>query len=134
MWSQCSRAIEILPRILAKPEIQRLRAFEREAGGALTAAMDPGTPCPIDEMRPEFLPVLRTVISDENGRLWVEATATTGFTLTVFAADGTVLGETAMPERDPTVSPYARGGLLYLVTRDEYGVQSIEVYEVLGEA
>lgn len=112
----------------ALPEIQLLRRYEREAGGSLEALGDPGTPCPLDGMRPETLPVLRTVVSDEVGRIWLEVTTREGFALALLDRDGAFLGQTRMPDRDSGVAPYARGDRLYLVTVDDLGLQGIEVY------
>jgi hypothetical protein len=116
----------------ALPEIKEIRGVEQELGGGrpYELAGAPGTPCPIYGMRPEFLPVLRTIVADETGRLWVEATAREGFTLALFDAAGRFIGEAAMPDRDPRVAPYVRGNLLYVVTMDEDGVQGIRVYDV----
>jgi sugar lactone lactonase YvrE len=80
-------------------------------------------------MRPEFFPVLRTLISDDAGRLWVEATAPEGNAWAVIDSTGRLLGEATIPERDGTVRPYARGNLLYLVMKDEDDLQAVHIYE-----
>lgn len=85
--------------------------------------------CDIDGMRPEFHPVLRTVISDDSGRLWVEATAPDGIAGAIIDASGRLLGEAPSPKRDGRVIPYARGNLLYVVTMDQDELQSVRVYE-----
>lgn len=111
-------------------EIQELRAYERQAGGPLVARG--GVPCPIDDMRPATFPMIRALVADDAGRLWVEASSGAGTLLAVHAPDGRLLGETSMPERDERVAPFARDGRLYLVTVDDLGVQSVEVYRVRG--
>ena len=115
------------------PEVQWLRQIELESGARLEAVGYPGTPCPLDGMRPEYFPVLRTIVSDEVGRLWVEATDQGGFSLAVFDSSGRLVGEAPMPDRDPRVTPYARRNLLYIVTIDDFDVQGIEVYELRTE-
>jgi hypothetical protein len=110
------------------PPVRDIRRYEERYGGPLRALGD--GPCPIYAMRPADQPAIRTLISDDQGRLWVEATAPDGFVLALHDADGTLLGETAMPSRDPRVPPFARGDRLFLVTVDELGVQGIEVYRL----
>ena len=115
------------------PEIEEIRAAEKEWGsGPIESMGSRGTPCPVLQMRPEFLPVLRTVMTDDAGRLWVEATSRDGFTLAGFDGTGRFVGETTMPTRDPRVTPYIRGNLLYIATVDELGVQGIKVYAIAG--
>jgi hypothetical protein len=114
----------------AVAEVREVRDHERQWGGRLEAMGFPGKPCPIYEMRPEFFPAIRTVISDETGRLWVEATSRDGSALAVFDVDGRFLGETQMPQRDPKVTPYVQGNRLHIATIDQFDVQSVEVYEL----
>lgn len=124
------RDVEPLPVLeehwLEQPEARNFAQFEEAYGGPLL--YPGGAPCPFYTTRPEHLPVIRTLVADEAGRLWVETTAEDGFLLALFDVDGQLLGEAPMPERDDRVAPYARGNLLYLVTRDTLDVQGIEVY------
>lgn len=69
------------------------------------------------------------MVSDAQGRLWVESTRPGGTTLSLFAADGMFLGETTMPARDPAVAVFVRGNHLHIVTIDNLDVQSIQLYE-----
>jgi hypothetical protein len=85
--------------------------------------------CDIEGMRPEFFPVLRTLISDDSGRLWVEATAPEGIAWAIIDPSGGLLGEAPMIERDGRVIPYARGNFLYLVAVDENEQQAVHVFE-----
>jgi sugar lactone lactonase YvrE len=73
--------------------------------------------------------VIRSIIADERGRLWIEAATPQGFAIAVIDAEGRMLGEVPLPTRDARVPLYARGGRLYLVTRDTLDVQSIQVYD-----
>jgi len=107
--------------------IRQYRELVTEHGAAFLQS-DPSQPCPLDE-RPEFLPVLFAVVADDAGRLWVESSTDDGFAVTVFDADHEPVGQAPMPVRDETVAPYVRANRLYIVTRDEFDVQSIEVYE-----
>jgi hypothetical protein len=106
--------------------IRQYRELVSERGAAFLES-DPSQPCPLDE-RPEFLPVLLAVVADDAGRLWVESSTDDGFAVTVFDNHEPV-GQAPMPVRDETVAPYVRANRLYIVTRDEFDVQSIEVYE-----
>lgn len=105
------------------------RMIEREFG-KLTG-MD-GGPCTILE-RPASEPVIRSMVSDEQGRLWVESTTTRGTTLTAIGLRGELLGEVMMPTRDRRIAPYIRGDNLYLTTIDSLDVQSIEVFDIVWE-
>jgi len=111
-------------------EVQDFIAFVRRHGGpALSLG---GSPCPYYTVRPDHLPVLRTLIADEAGRLWVESTGPdgVGFLLGLIDSDGRLLGEGPMPDRDERVTPFARGDRLYVVTRDSLDVQGVQVYRV----
>jgi hypothetical protein len=85
--------------------------------------------CGPASMRPESLPVIRSMIADERGRLWIEAATPEGFAIAVIDAEGRMLGEAPLPTRDVRVPLYARGGRLYVVTRDDLDVQSIQVFD-----
>jgi hypothetical protein len=114
----------------ALPEIREIRLVEEELGSEAAAQGSPDDPCPVFEMRPEFQPVVRSLVVDEQGRFWLELTSEGGFVLTGFGAQGSFLGQAPMPDRDPTVYPYVRDGRLYLVTVDGLGVQGLQVYEI----
>lgn len=126
----------------ALPEIQQLRRLESgEYGGGEgrlvkndpSEAFDPNVPCPLYEMRPEMAPPIRTIITDGEGRMWVETMplgADGRLGLLVLGPEGDVLGEGAFPERDARVTPYVRNDRVYLATVDELDVQAIEVYEM----
>jgi hypothetical protein len=112
------------------PEVVEFRAIQREANGELWLPGDPSEACELS--RPEHLPAIRAIASDEAGRLWVEIAAPTGFRLNVFQGDGSLLGEADMPPRDASVPFFVLDNTLYLVTTDELEIQSIEVYDVRG--
>lgn len=111
----------------AQPEIREARQIEAEHGPMTGRGR---TPCPVLQ-RPRFQPVLRTLVSDRNGRLWAESTTAQGFSLTGIGPRGELLGEAAMPNRDPNVAPYVAGNRLYIVTVDDLDVQSLEVYDIV---
>jgi hypothetical protein len=115
------------------PEIREIRQHEEEIfNSKVEAAGPPGNPCPVLEMRPEFHPVMRTLLVDEQGRFWVELTTREGFVLAGFDETGRFLGQAPMPDRDPRVNPYIRDNRLYVVTVDEMEVQGLLVYEIRG--
>jgi hypothetical protein len=115
-----------------------------------TIAHDPGIPlvCEPADQRPAFQPVVRTVLTDDRGRLWLELTAEHGFTLDVVSLPSLAVGpdhegrnlgpgasaariaEGPMPERDPSVTPVVRGDRMYVVAIDATGAQSIAVYSI----
>jgi hypothetical protein len=80
--------------------------------------------------RPAAKPYVRAIWIDPDGRTWVEAQGPEGFLFDVFDADGRLAGSMAAPVRHPEVEPYVRDDRLYLVTRDELGVQRVAVYDV----
>jgi hypothetical protein len=88
--------------------------------------------CDLANMRPRFRPVVRAVVSDDQNRFWLEVSAPRGFALALYDANGRSLGEVPIPSRDHRVAPYVRQGRLYLVTIDDLGVQSVDVYRMSG--
>lgn len=114
----------------ALPEIREIHALEEELGSEAEAFGSPGDPCGVFEMRPEFQPVVRSLVVDDQGRFWAELTGPEGFVLAGFDGQGTFLGQAPMPDRDPTVYPYVRANRLYIATVDDLGVQGIRVYEI----
>ncbi len=105
------------------------RRIEQEFGRL--SGLD-GQPCGILE-RPSVEPLIRSMVSDDEGRLWVESTTTQGTTLTGIGPRGELLGEAFMPARDMRVAPYVRGDRLYLTTIDDLDVQSVEVFDIVWE-
>lgn len=88
--------------------------------------------CDLESMRPEYLPIVRSMVSDNDGRLWVETRRADGYAVSVIDREGQLLGEASLPPRDVRVPLYVRNGRLYLVAIDEYDVQSLEVYGIEG--
>jgi hypothetical protein len=109
--------------------VRDARTIESEHG-ELTA--QGGTPCPVLN-RPTHEPLMRSMVSDEQGRLWVESTTARGTTLTGIGPRGELLGEVMMPTRDRRVAPYVRANKLYLTTVDDLDVQSVEVFDLVRE-
>lgn len=109
--------------------VRGARRIEQEFGRL--SGLD-GQPCGILE-RPAVEPLIRSMVSDDAGRLWVESTTTQGTTLTGIGPRGELLGEAFMPARDMRVAPYVRGDRLYLTTIDDLDVQSVEVFDIVWE-
>src|SRR5699024_2072954 len=101
------------------------RRIEQEFGRL--SGLD-GQPCRILE-RPAVEPLIRSMVSDDEGRLWVESTTTQGTTLTGIGPGGELLGEAFMPARDMRVAPYRRGDRLCPPTVDERDVEWGEVVD-----
>lgn len=80
--------------------------------------------------RPAAKPFFRALWVDPDQRVWVEAYAADGFTFDVFDANGRLLGTMLAPRRAKSVTPYARGDRLYLVTSDSLGVQYVRVFRI----
>jgi hypothetical protein len=111
----------------------RLVAAERESGGRLVGDPSTGRPCAIYDLMPKAGPPLRSVTVDQIGRVWVESMDPVRpgvLLLHVFDAAGNLAAETVMPERDMRVEPHVRGNRLYVVRADEFGAQSILVYQL----
>lgn len=111
----------------AESSVQLARELERTRG-PLHLASDPDADCPVLTERPEHAPAMRSIVSDEHGRLWVEAPSPDGFRIALFSRDGDLIGEADMPRRDRAVAPFAREDRLYVVVKDDMEVQSIEIY------
>jgi hypothetical protein len=106
--------------------------FERESGGRL-ANWTRNAPCPIYDLLPKSGPPLRSVTTDDSGRVWVEAMDPLRpgeLILHVYDATGNLIAEAEMPERDMRVAPYVLGDRMYLVRADSLGVQSSLVYRL----
>jgi hypothetical protein len=92
----------------------------------------PGTRCdPGAPERPRNRAVLRHMLFDDEGRLWVEAATEDGFAWDVFDREGRLLGTAPAPARAGGVPPYARNGHLYQVETDEMDVHYVAVYRVI---
>jgi hypothetical protein len=88
--------------------------------------------CDINELRPTHHRVVRSVVYDDEGRLWVEAESSDGILMLAALSpdDGRVLAEGPMPARSGAVAPYVRGDRLYVVETDEADVPSVRVYQL----
>ena len=94
-------------------------------------AKAPGAKCdPVEFTRPASKPAVREIFHDDAGRMWVEATASEGFTFDVFDRDGRQIGSVPSPGRHRAVPPYIRGDRIYMVTADSLDVQSIRVFDI----
>jgi hypothetical protein len=114
------------------PEGAWIRQYEREGGGRLVDPQDRTAECPLYGLLPELAPPIRITVTPD-GRILVEAAnpgPEGGYRLAPFDAQGSLVGEAEMPDRDGKVAPFARGNLLYLVAIDDLDVQSIMIYEL----
>jgi len=92
----------------------------------------PGIRCdPPVPGRPRHRAVLRHLLFDDAGRLWVEVAAESGFVWEVFDAEARLLGAAEAPPRVSGIPPYVRGGHLYQVEADDLGVQYVGVYRIV---
>ena len=94
----------------------------RDAGGRLR--------CGTALRRPAFVPVVRALQGDGQGRLWVEVSTADGMEVLVLDGTGRGIGRFPMPEHDLDVRWQVRDGILYLVTADGDGLQQIRSYGV----
>lgn len=91
-----------------------------------TADCDPTSPA-----RVRLKPILRNLVLDDAGNLWVEHRSAEGDMLDVFGRDGRLAGTLAVPPHDVDVPYYVRGDRLYTITVDEAtGGQAVNVYRV----
>ncbi len=130
---------DVTPRPLTNADLtqtiegEELLAFERSGGGKLFGDLTRKTPCPIYNLLPKTGPPLRSVTTDDAGRLWVESMHPTQpgkLALHIYNPAGAVIAETVMPERDMRIAPFVRGERLYAVTTDDMGVHSIAIYRL----
>jgi hypothetical protein len=99
-----------------------LTAPYRSANGTLR--------CGKESQRPDFLPAIRAIQSDEVGRIWVETTNPRGTEIRVLSSTGIGLGRFSMPPHDESVAWQVRSGVLYLVVVDSDGLQSVRSFRV----
>ena len=143
--------------LLARPDIYRLDLVSLESGDTLAtrrrdfpvrdlddAAWEAATAaaleelggmrplCDLDSRRPAARPVIRSITSDDRGRIWVEAAREESFVLTVIDPESGLLGEAPIPERDAAVPLHVRDDRVYLVVRDALDVQSVRVLQAVG--
>jgi hypothetical protein len=91
------------------------------------ASCDPASPA-----RVRLKPVLRNLVFDDAGALWVERRADDGDVLDVFDRAGKLIGTLSAPMHDADIPIYVRGDRLYTITVDEAtGAQAVSVYRVV---
>lgn len=96
----------------------------REEHGA--SGCDPADPRPSDHR-----PALRAILTDEDGRLWLEVEDAQGRRFDVYDRDGDLVAEVPdVPERNEGVPPYIAPDRLALVTTDDLGVERVEVFRI----
>ncbi|MGD9523392.1 MAG: hypothetical protein AB7N73_05670 [Gemmatimonadales bacterium] len=94
----------------------------RDAGGRLR--------CGAELPRPAFVPVVRALQGDGQGRLWVEVSTPGGTEVRVLEGTGSGIGRFPMPGHVIDVPWQVRDGILYLVVADADGLQEIRSYRV----
>lgn len=91
------------------------------------ASCDPASPA-----RVRLKPVLRNLVFDDAGALWVERRADDGDVLDVFDRAGKLIGTLSAPTHDADIPIYVRGDRLYTITVDEAtGAQAVNAYRVV---
>jgi hypothetical protein len=87
--------------------------------------------CSSQSTKPEWLPMVRAIATDEAGRIWVETTAPAGGgVLSGIEADGSPFGSVTLPARDESVPLVVRGGKLFMVVKDADDIQSVRVFTI----
>lgn len=80
--------------------------------------------------RPATIPILYSVFSDDDGRLWAEARGNAGVVYDVFAANGEFIASVnGLPASGGTV-PGVLGGRVAVVVADSLGEQRVRVYRI----
>lgn len=80
--------------------------------------------------RPEEKALIRAILFDDQGRLWVERRTEDGFALDAFDHLGALRGSVNIPTRAEAVPVFIRGDRVYMVVQDELGVDTVLVFEV----
>lgn len=89
--------------------------------------------CDIDAMRPTYRPLVRSITADRQGHLWIETTAEEGYRLIGVALnEGSTAspGSFRLPARDARVPLAVRCDMLFLVSVDALGVQTLQVFRM----
>ena len=96
-------------------------------------AKNPAASCdPASPERVRLKPVLRNLVFDDAGDLWVERRSGEGDMLDVFDPAGKLLGTMRAPAHDAQIPLYARGSRLYAIQVDEAtGAQAVQAYRVV---
>ncbi|MCB9519187.1 MAG: hypothetical protein H6691_09750 [Gemmatimonadales bacterium] len=94
----------------------------RDAGGRLR--------CGAELPRPAFVPVVRALQGDGQGRLWVEVSTPGGTEVRVLEGTGRGIGRFPMPGHVIDVPWQVRDRILYVVVADADGLQEIRSFRV----
>lgn len=96
-------------------------------------AKNPAASCdPASPARVRLKPVLRSLVFDDAGDLWVERRSEAGDVLDVFDRAGKLIGTLSAPTHDADIPIYVRGDRLYTITVDEAtGAQAVSAYRVV---
>jgi hypothetical protein len=96
-------------------------------------AKNPGASCdPLSPTRVRLKPVLRNLVFDDAGNLWVERRSKEGDVLDVFDGAGKLIGTLPAPAHDADIPFYVRRDRLYTITVDEAtGAQAVNAYRVV---
>jgi hypothetical protein len=98
-------------------------------------AKNPAASCdPASPTRIRLKPILRDLVFDDAGNLWVEYRSAEGDMLDLFDRAGKLIGTLSAPAHDADIPIYVRGDRLYVVTLDEAtGAQAVTVYRVVRQ-
>lgn len=96
-------------------------------------AKNPNANCdPASPPRMRVKPIVRSLVFDDAGNLWVEHRSPSGDMLDVFDSAGKLLGTMPAPAHDAGIPLFVRGQRLYAVELDETtGAQLVKVFRVI---
>ena len=117
-----------LPRLIPTDEEwdNQVAQFDSLLSQLTAPRCDPRRP-----LRPDEKALIRAIYFDGLGRMWVERRTGAGFALDAFDQDGALRGSVDIPARAEDVPVYIRGDRVYLVVRDELGVDMVRAFEIM---
>lgn len=116
-----------LPRLIPTDEEwdRQVAQFDSILSELSAPSCDPRRP-----QRPEEKALIRAILFDDEGGLWVERRTEDGFALDAFDHLGALRGSVNIPTRAEGVSVFIRGDRVYVVVQDELGVDIVLGFEV----
>jgi hypothetical protein len=116
-----------LPRLIPTDEEwdHQVAQFDSILSQLSAPSCDPRRP-----LRPEEKALIRAILFDDQGRLWVERRTEDGFALDAFDHFGALRGSVDIPTRAEGVPVFIRGDRVYIVVQDELGVDTVLAFEV----
>jgi hypothetical protein len=116
-----------LPRLIPTDEEwdRQVAQFDSMLAPLAAPICDPRRP-----PRPEEKALIRAILFDDRGRMWVERRTEDGFALDAFDRLGALRGSVDIPTRAEGVPIFIRGDRVYIVVQDELGVDTVLVFEL----